>query len=333
MARVIEKGKTKFVVGTHAILEDNINFQSLAFVIIDEQHRFGVKQRAKLLDLANQVDGKASWVPHLLSMTATPIPRTAALALYGDLEVSTITEKPKNRVPIKTWVVPEKKRSGAYEFIKKELVQGRQAFIVTPLVEESEKLQLKSVKAEFEKLRKSTFATFHLGLLYGSMKGAEKDGVMQDFRDKKIHVLVSTSVIEIGIDYPNATIIVIEGAEKFGLAQLHQLRGRVGRGAHESYCLLFPSSEGKAAERLEYFAKTTDGFALSEYDLNSRGFGSMFGTDQSGFNFKYGQYLTLKVLQNARESAVRIFTKDPTLKNLPTLRKAAFPKAEEIHLE
>ncbi len=377
LIKQIANGEVEFIIGTHALLQEKVKFKNLALVIIDEQHRLGVAQRSLLLKQADNIDGQTNWTPHLLSMTATPIPRTAALTIYGDLDISTIDELPKSRLPIKTWVVPEAKRLGAYEFIKKEITSGRQAFIITPLVEESEKLQVKSVKAEFEHLQKTVFKNFKLGLVYGSMKGADKDQTMTDFKNKAIDILVATSVIEIGIDIPNASVMIIEGAERFGLAQLHQLRGRVGRGEYQSYCLLFTSDKDKSAlssregfatparhcqslaggkqssdsfsglprrsqsgaprndknERLEFFAKTDSGFALAEFDMQTRGFGSLFGTDQTGFDFKYGQYLTFKVLEKAKFAALDLITENPSLSNYPELLRLSQPLSEELHLE
>lgn len=332
----LSEGTLPLVIGTHALLQDAVSFKKLALVIIDEQHRFGVEQRRSLTTIQSPGGTKRKqtqkWYPHLLSMSATPIPRTAALALYGDLQISTINELPKNRIPIKTWVVPETKRAGAYEFIKNEIATGRQAFIITPLVEESEKIQAKSVKAEFKRLQNEIFPTLKLGLVHGGLTGAEKDTAMCAFKDKQTDILVATSVIEIGIDIPNATLILIESAERFGLAQLHQLRGRVGRGQYQSYCLLF-SEVPSSLERLELFARTTSGFALAEYDLKTRGFGSLFGTNQSGFHFTYGQYLTLPILEAAKKAAASLTASDPELKKYPQLRALALPLSTQLHME
>lgn len=336
LQKQLSQGTIQLAIGTHALLEDAVSFKQLALVIIDEQHRFGVEQRRSLTNIQSpdftKNKSKQKWYPHLLSMSATPIPRTAALALYGDLKITTIDELPKNRLPIKTWVVPEAKRAGAYEFIKKEIALGRQAFVITPLVEESEKIQAKSAKAEFERLKSNIFPQLKLGLVHGSLKGVEKDAAMLAFKNKTTDILVATSVIEIGIDIPNASIILIEGAERFGLAQLHQLRGRVGRGQHQSYCLLF-SEVNHSLERLELFARTTSGFSLAEYDLKTRGFGSLFGTSQSGFQFKYGQYLTLAILETAKKAAQQLTAANPTLTNYPSLQALAVPLSKELHME
>lgn len=336
LQKQLSQGTLQLVIGTHALLEDAVAFKQLALVVIDEQHRFGVEQRRTLTNIQspNSTQNKQTqkWYPHFLSMTATPIPRTAALALYGDLQIAAIDELPKNRLPIKTWVVPETKRAGAYEFIQKEITAGRQAFIITPLVEESEKIQAKSVKAEFERLQRTVFPQLKLGLIHGALKGKEKDAAMLDFKNKKTDILVATSVIEVGIDIPNANLILIEGAERFGLAQLHQLRGRVGRGPHQSYCLLF-SEVNHSLERLELFARTTNGFSLAEYDLKTRGFGSLFGTSQSGFHFKYGQYLTMGILETAKKAAQQLTADDVKLKNYPLLQSMVLPLSKELHME
>lgn len=337
LQKQLSQGTLQLIIGTHALLEDAVAFKQLALVVIDEQHRFGVEQRRTLTNIQSPAftknnKSKQKWYPHLLSMSATPIPRTAALALYGDLQITTIDELPKDRLPIKTWVVPETKRAGAYEFIRKEIAAGRQAFIITPLVEESEKIQAKSVKAEFERLQRTVFPQLKLGLVHGALKGKEKDAAMLDFKNKITNILVATSVIEVGVDIPNAALILIEGAERFGLAQLHQLRGRVGRGPHQSYCLLF-SEVNHSLERLELFARTTNGFSLAEYDLKTRGFGSLFGTSQSGFHFKYGQYLTMSILETAKKAAQQLTASDVKLKNYPLLQSVALPLSKELHME
>lgn len=336
LLKQLRQGTLQLVIGTHALLEDTISFKRLALVIIDEQHRFGVEQRRSLTNIQSPGVSKnpstTKWYPHLLSMSATPIPRTAALAVYGDLKITTIDELPKNRLPIKTWVVPETKRAGAYDFIKKEIAAGRQAFVITPLVEESDKIQAKSVKAEFDRLQNTVFPDLKLGLIHGGLKGEEKDAAMLAFKNKITDILVATSVIEIGIDIPNASIILIEGAERFGLAQLHQLRGRVGRGQHQSYCLLF-SEVNNSQERLSLFARTNNGFALAEYDLKTRGFGSLFGTNQSGFHFKYGQYLTLAILETAKKAAQQLTATDLHLADHPLLQSAVLPLSHELHME
>jgi ATP-dependent DNA helicase RecG len=330
----LANGTAQIIIGTHALLESEISFHSLALVIVDEQHRFGVAQRRAItgMRLQKSTNSKRYWHPHLLSMSATPIPRSAALALYGDLDITVIDELPKDRLPIKTWLVPEHKRKGAYEFVEKEIKAGRQAFIITPLVGESDRLAVKSAKAEFKRLAKDIFPTFSLGLLYGSMKSAEKEKVMSAFAQGTIHILVSTSVVEVGIDIANATVMLIENADRFGLAQLHQLRGRVGRSTHQSYCFLF-SETASSAERLELFAKTRSGFTLAEYDLKTRGFGSLFGDSQTGFQFKYGAFMDAETITEAKESAEELLAQDPLLKKYPLLGKLVFPLSKNIHLE
>ena len=326
----ITSGEVKIVIATHAALQDAKLFKNLALLVVDEQHRFGVEQRSVLLKPKN----KTTPVPHLLSMSATPIPRTLALTLYSSLEISRLDELPGGRHPIQTFLVPEQKRPAAYDFIKKEIRAGRQCFIVTPLVEESEKLQVKSVKTEFEKLQKEIFRTQKVGLVYGGMKGAEKDEAMTDFATGKIDILVATSVVEVGVDIPNASVMVIEGAERFGLAQLHQLRGRVGRGQHKSYCMLFLSNEAQnATERLTKFTRIDNGFELAEIDLENRGFGNLFGINQSGFHFKYGEYLTIQTLKIAKTAAEELLQEGNLAINYPGLHSLAQPLVKDIHLE
>jgi ATP-dependent DNA helicase RecG len=325
------------IIGTHALLQEEATFSNLGLVIIDEQHRFGIAQRQALIAPTKAKHStkrqKNRRYPHLLSMSATPIPRTAALALFGDLEISTIQELPKKRLPIKTWLVPEEKRTGAYGFIKTQIAQGRQAFIITPLVEDSASQQTKAAKTEFLRLKQSIFPEYRLDLLYGSMKGPDKDAVMLKFKQQQTDILVATSVIEIGIDFPNANVIIIEDADKFGLAQLHQLRGRVGRGTEQSYCFLFSNTE-TSHERLELFAKTRDGFKLATYDLATRGFGSLFGnTNQTGFSFKYGQLLNFEILHTARKAAQELTRSSPSLKKYPLLEYRVRSTLKDIHLE
>jgi len=263
------------IVGTHALIEDKISFKKLGLVIIDEQHRFGVLQRAKL--------GKKGTNPDLLFLTATPIPRSLALTLYGDLDRSIIDELPPGRTPVKTHYVSNKKRKGAYEFIRKEVQAGRQVFVVCPLVQESEKLDLKAATDEANNLQNFVFTEFKVGLLHGRMKGEEKDQIMQAFKNKEINILVSTTVIEVGIDIPNATIMVIEHAERFGLSQLHQLRGRIGRGSSQSYCFLFSIAKTQDSRtRIKAMLDSTDGFYIAEVDLKLRGPGDFCGIRQSG---------------------------------------------------
>ncbi len=303
------------IVGTHALLSDKLNLPDVGLVIIDEQQRFGVEQRGVLRSKAK--------VPHFLTMTATPIPRTVALTLYGDLDISVIDELPKGRKLVRTHVVPAKKRSDAYLFIAKKVKEGDQVYIITPLIEESETLlSVKSAKLEFEKLQSEVFPKLKLGLLHGKLKPQEKQEVLSKFKDQKLDILVSTSVVEVGVDVPNATIMVIEGAERFGLSQLHQLRGRVGRGEKESYCLLFTTTGDKAVvSRLKNLENTFDGLKLSELDLKIRGGGEIFGTKQSGrFELKIASFSDLELIVKTKEAAQRILSEDPTLDKYPKLR-------------
>lgn len=302
------------IIGTHALLSEKLLTEDVGLVIIDEQQRFGVEQRSVLRNKAK--------IPHFLTMTATPIPRTVALTLYGDLDLSVIDELPKGRIPIKTHVVPSKKRPDAYKFIEEHIKAGEQAYIITPLIEISETMAtVKAAKDEFESLQK-TFPKLKLGLLHGRLKPKEKDQVLNDFKDKKLDILVSTSVVEVGVDVPNATIMVIEGAERFGLAQLHQLRGRVGRGAKQSYCFLFSTNEDSATvSRLKNLEKISDGLKLSEIDLKIRGSGEIFGKRQSGrFDLKIASFSDLELIEKTRAAAQKILSEDPTLAKYPQIK-------------
>lgn len=321
-------GGGDIVIGTHALLEDDMAMPRLGLAVVDEQHRFGVLQRAKLRQKGVN--------PHLLVMTATPIPRTLALTVYGDLEVSTIDEMPPGRKPIRTrWYQPGE-REAAYEFLRKRLDAGEQAYVICPLVEESETLDVRSAEEEFEHLRNGPLRGYELELLHGRMAGKVKDDVMGRFGRGEVQALVSTSVIEVGIDVPNATVIVIEGAERFGLSQLHQFRGRVGRSEKQSYCLLFSSEEDpgpEARERLEAMCDTTDGFELAEVDLRMRGEGETWGRLQSGANtmLRVARLTDREILLRAREIARSVLTGDPKLQkpeNWP-LARAAKPFLEK----
>lgn len=300
-------------IGTHALLNSSFT-QSIGLVIIDEQHRFGVKQRAQLKSKGD--------APHLLTMTATPIPRTVALTAFGELDMSVIETLPTGRKPIKTYVVTPQKRKDGYEWIKKQIREtGVQVFVICPLVDESTSETMTSVKAataEYETL-KHEFDTFTVGLLHGRMKPNEKEKVLDDFRDKKLNLLVSTSVVEVGIDIPNAGIMIIEGAERFGLSQLHQLRGRIGRGGDQAHCLLF-ASPGSPPARLHHFASTTKGMELAEYDLKERGPGNIFGIEQHGFmDIKFAS-LTDSVLIEKTQRAVAQFLARHSIDDFPYLK-------------
>jgi len=300
------------MIGTHAILEKGINFKNLGLVVIDEQQRFGVEQRSIIRNKGKN--------PHLLTMTATPIPRTIALTLYGDLDLSILDEMPHGRKQIKTWLVPAEKRENAYSWIEKQIENTKsQVFIVCPFIEESETMQtVKAASKEFENLRKNVFTGLKLGLLHGKMKAKEKETALNKFRDGKIDILVATSVVEVGIDIPNAAIIVIEASERFGLAQLHQLRGRVGRGDKQSYCLLFTESLNlQTLERLKAMEKHNIGSELAELDLKLRGPGEIYGTAQHGIKMlKIASFSDFELIQKVRKETKRIF---PKLKDYPKL--------------
>lgn len=299
------EGRLDVLIGTHAILEDSTVFSRLGLVITDEQHRFGVRQRARLSQKGEN--------PDLLVMTATPIPRTLSLVLYGDLDVSIIDTLPPDRKPIKTYVVDESMRDRVYQFIRKNIAEGRQAYIVCPLVEESEELEVESATGLVEKIREDALKGLRVGLIHGKMKSADKDEVMRKFSKGELDVLVSTTVIEVGVNVPNANIMVIENAERFGLAQLHQLRGRVGRGPYQSYCILF--NQGKShisRQRMEILAKSNDGFVISEKDLELRGPGDIFGVRQHGLpEFRIANlYRDMEVLKDVQKAAQYIMAEE-----------------------
>ena len=272
----LARGSTHLIVGTHALVQEQVTFHQLGLVVIDEQHRFGVAQRA-----AMRAKGLR---PDVLLMTATPIPRTLALTDYSELDVSKIVGLPPGRQPIRTWVKPESRRDEIYQLIRRELTAGRQAYVIYPLVEESEKIDLKSATEMADRLQGEVFPDFRVGVVHGRMKQDAKDQVMHAFATGAVHVLVSTTVVEVGVDVPNATVMLVEHAERFGLSQLHQLRGRIGRGTWESHCVLLYQSPwtDDARERLSTMASTSDGFAIAERDLELRGPGDFFGTRQSG---------------------------------------------------
>ena len=295
----IKNGSVAVVVGTHALIQDTLQFHSLGFVVIDEQHRFGVEQRQKLLN-------KAHKMPHLLAMTATPIPRSLALTLYGELEVSILDEKPANRKPIITKIVNPVSAPKVYEHIDEQVGSGRQAYIICSLIDENPDNDLKSVEAEYKKIKNSVFNHRSIGLLHGKMKPAEKEQVMQDFKDKKYDILVSTTVVEVGVDVSNATLIMIENADRFGLSQLHQLRGRVGRSDLQSYCYLMMSTSKKPTERLREVEKSNDGFYLAEADLKLRGPGEIYGKAQHGaLNLQIATLADTQLIKRASDAAKR----------------------------
>ena len=303
----IAEGQANIIIGTHALIQGAVAFKDLTFVVIDEQHRFGVMQRATIRE--------KGYNPHILVMSATPIPRSLALTLYGDLDLTIIDEMPPGRQEIKTYWLMPRERERAYTFIRKQIEQGRQAFVICPLIEESETLAAKAAVEEHKLLQAEVFPDLKLGLLHGKMRADDKDDVMSRFRAGELHILVSTSVVEVGIDVPNATVIMVEGADRFGLAQLHQFRGRVGRGEHQSYCLLLSDSQSpESQERLRAIERTHDGFQLAEKDLEMRGPGEFFGTRQSGLpDLRLAKLGDVRILEESRRQAIRIFERDPDL--------------------
>jgi len=338
-----KNGKIDILIGTHALVREKLEFKSLGLVIIDEQHRFGIKQRAKLCR-------KQKFLPHLLSMSATPINRTLALTIYGDLDLSLIKELPRGRKKILTRIVPPEKRKAAYDFIRQEVKSGRQAFVICPRIEPPTTFQrnefnyvnkresgggwaeVKAVKKEYEKLSKEIFPDLRVGMLHGKMKVDEKEKVLKSFRNKKTNILVSTSVIEVGIDFPNATIMMIEGADKFGLAQLHQFRGRVGRGELQSFCFLFSAFQSNP--RLKSMVASQDGFELAEKDLRLRGPGDLTGQRQWGIpDFVMASLKDIELVEKTRNAAKEILEKDPELKKYPLLKKEAEGLRQRVHLE
>ncbi|MBS1252631.1 MAG: ATP-dependent DNA helicase RecG [Anaerolineales bacterium] len=300
-------GEADIVIGTHALIQEGVEFDELAFVVIDEQHRFGVSQRSALR--------QKGYAPHVLVMSATPIPRTLALTVYGDLDISVIDEMPPGRQMIRTRKVPPRERERAYQFVRSQIEKGRQAFVICPLVEASDKIEAKAATEEYERLQKEVFPDLELGLMHGRLKNDEKETVMAQFRAGDLDTLVSTSVVEVGIDVPNATVMVVEGADRFGLAQLHQFRGRVGRGEHRSYCLLLAQSPSANAQaRLDILENTQDGFRLAEEDLKLRGPGEFFGTRQSGLpDLRAAKLSDVDILETARAEALEIFRRDADL--------------------
>ena len=306
----IENGKAKLIIGTHALIQENVNYKNLALVITDEQHRFGVHQREDL--------SKKGKRPHVLVMSATPIPRTLAIMLYGDLDLSVIDELPANRLPIKNCVVDTSYRKSAYRFMKKEIAEGRQVYVICPMVEESEGLEAENVLDYTKRLRQEMPPEISVGFLHGRMKPAEKNKIMEEFSENKIQILVSTTVIEVGVNVPNATVMMVENAERFGLAQLHQLRGRVGRGEHQSYCIFMQGGEKKEIkERLQILVESNDGFFIAGEDLRLRGPGDLFGIRQSGIlEFKLADiYQDAAILKEASIVADEILEKDPHLES------------------
>jgi len=328
VAKETKEGKIDIIIGTHSLIQETVKFKDLGLIIIDEQHRFGVEQRAKL--------GKGHGeIPHLLSMTATPIPRTLSLAAYGDLDLSLMKQMPKGRKQIITKMVSPAGRAGSYDFIHDEISKGRQAFVICPLIEESEKLEAKAATQEYEKLQNKIFPDFKISLLHGKMKGKEKEKIMQEFKDKNSDILVSTSVVEVGIDVPNATVMLIEGADRFGLAQLYQFKGRVGRGKHQSYCFLFTDSTAKNThQRLKALITAKNSFELAEEDLKIRGPGDFIGSRQSGMpSLAMASLSDLEFVKAVRKEVEGMLALDPDLKTNPMLKAKYETFRKEIHFE
>ena len=334
LKKKILNGEVDIIIGTHAVIQKDVKFKNLAFVVIDEQHRFGINQRKEL------VRGTNSFIPHLLSMTATPILRTLALTIYGDLDISIIKEKPKNRKKIITKVISPSQRKTAYRFIRDEVSSGRQVFVVCPRIELADPAkaikgkngqskmnimwaEAKAVQEEYKKLSEEIFPDLKVAMLHGKMKPKEKNEIMDKFKDKKYGILVSISVIEVGVDIQNATIMMIENSERFGLAQLHQFRGRVGRGEHQSYCLLFSSTPDKNInQRLKALVECDDGFELAEKDMTIRGPGEFFGVKQSGLpDLAMASLANIELIKKARLEARLLLKEDSNLTNCPLLKE------------
>ncbi|MFZ1320085.1 MAG: ATP-dependent DNA helicase RecG [Ignavibacteria bacterium] len=318
----ISSGKTNLIIGTHALIQETVEYKNIGFVVIDEQHKFGVMQRAKLKE--------KGFNPDVLVMTATPIPRTLSMTYYGDLDVSVIDELPKNRIPVKTALRSESDKPGIYKFVREEIKKGRQVYIIFPIIDESEKLDLKSAEENYLILKNDIFPDMKVGMVHGRMLWYEKDEETENFRDGKMNILVATTVIEVGIDIPNATVMIIEEAQRYGLSQLHQLRGRVGRGADQSYCILIAKDISEdSAKRLNILCKSTDGFKIAEADMDIRGPGEFFGIRQSGMlNFSCTDLKKDKdVLLIARDIAFKIIDEDPQLrKKVHSVIKKTFLK-------
>jgi ATP-dependent DNA helicase RecG len=331
--KMVANGEIPIVIGTHTLVEKSLSFKYFAYAIIDEQHRFGTIHRQKLVT-------KGEIAPHLLSMTATPIPRTLALTLYGDLDLTLLDEMPVGRKPVITKVLGQKEREEAYARVREELAAGHQAYVVCSRIDEPDPakelaLQAKSVKAEALRLKKSVFTDARIDILHSKMTPGEKEKVMKEFENGNIHILVATSVVEVGVNVPNATVILIEGAERFGLAQLHQLRGRVLRSTHQAYCFALPESAGETTrERMKAFVNAKNGFELAEYDLNLRGAGELVGGRQWGVSDIAMEALkNIKLVEAARTEAARLITSDPSLDSYPALKARAYTAGQQVHLE
>ncbi|RJO60072.1 ATP-dependent DNA helicase RecG [candidate division WS5 bacterium] len=316
--RQVQEGDIHILVGTHAVLKEELDFWNLAFAIVDEQHRFGVAQRAKL----RQKSGSDGTMPHFLSMSATPIPRTLTLSVYGDLDISVIDEMPPGRKKVATFLIPPEKKEDSYEFIRQTVKKGRQIFVICPLIDDSEVMELKSVTAEYERLSRMVFTDLKIATLHGKMRPEEKERVMNEFASGKIDILVSTSLVEVGVDVPNATIMIIEGADRFGLAQLHQFRGRVGRGKYQSYCFLFTDNDSETVQkRLDAITKTNDGFKIAEKDLEIRGPGEILGERQHGLpDINTKNLMNIQLIKRTKTEA-KNFLKNHDVADLPLLEE------------
>jgi len=326
---MLAQGEAAFAIGTHTLIQGTTKFRSLALAVVDEQHRFGVEQRKALRSRS----GEGQTMPHLLSMTATPIPRTLMLALYGDLSVSSIKTRPKNRLPIQTKIVFPKERDQMYAFVTKQLLEGRQAYVVCPLIEENDELGVASVEKEVASLKK-VFADYRVEALHGQLSAAQKESLMRKFKEREIHILVATTVIEVGVDVPNATVMIIEGAERFGLSQLHQIRGRVGRSDQQSYCYLAMSQFTRPGhDRLKKFIACDDGFAVAELDLSIRGAGDMLGTKQSGLaELQFVNIADTGFVEMVQQAVVDFMAKHK-LEEFPRLAEHIRKRNERVHLE
>jgi ATP-dependent DNA helicase RecG len=332
-AKWVANGEIPIVIGTHALIYKSLEFQNLAYAIIDEQHRFGKAHRQKLTR-------KGDISPHLLSMTATPIPRTLALTIYGDLDVSLLDEMPAGRKPIITEVLGPEKRQLAYKRVQEEMAKGRQAYVICPRIDEPDPtkelaVQAKSVKAEAERLKLHVFPDAAIDILHSKMTPSAKEDVMKRFSNGDVDILVATSVVEVGVNVPNATVILIEGAERFGLAQLHQLRGRVIRSNHQAYCFALPESYGESTkQRLKALTTAKDGFELAEYDLALRGAGELVGGRQWGISdIAMEAIKNMRLVEAARSEAARLIKEDPELTKYPTLKAIALRSDERLHME
>ncbi len=329
----VANGEIPILIGTHALIQKSVKFKNLALVVIDEQHRFGTAQRRNLVR-------KDDIAPHLLSMTATPIPRTLALTIYGDLDLSLLDEMPLGRKKIITEIITPNKREDTYEEIRKELKTGRQLYVICPRIfepdpEKEMALNVKSAVEEAKRLKKEVFKEYEIGVLHSKMTKEKKEEVMEDFTNGKIHILCATSVIEVGVNVPNATMIIIEGAERFGLAQLHQLRGRVIRSSHQAYCYIFAEAKTqKTIDRLNALKTAKNGFELAELDLSLRGEGGLSGSKQWGItDLGMEAIKNIKMVEAARTEAVRLITEDPELTKYPLLKQKVKEKAGEFHFE